>query len=133
MVHMRLNRHTFLSPFQHIWQYLLAEPCTGLFLCFFQPNRCGTEYEQQGVLKRIVLMLRLALPLFLLTYPFAVALQVLLSDCLFSCHTTASSSVSIGILLFIVQATALGIGCSMVAGLLGDTGLGVVLGVALGM
>jgi len=133
MVHMRLDYHTLLSTFQRIWRYLLAEPCTWLFLCFFQPTRFSTEYEQQGFLKRSVLMLRLALPLFLLTYPFSVALQALLTGCFLSCNSTASSSISIDVPLYMVQAAALGIGCGMVAGVLGDIGLGIVSGAALGM
>ena len=130
---MRVDKQAPLSPLQHIWQYALAVPCTWLFLCFFQPYRFSTEYEQQSILKRFVLMLRLALPLFLLIYPCAVALQALLSGCFLSCHSAESVSANSGILLFAVQASALGIGCGIIAGILGDTGLGIVLGTALGV
>jgi uncharacterized protein len=133
MVRMRLDWHTLLSTFQHTWQYLLAEPCTWLFFCFFQPTRFGTEYEQKGLLKRFVFMLRLALPLFLLTYPFAVALQLLFTGCFLSCNSIGISSIGIDRMLLMVQATILGIGCGIVAGVVGDVGLGIVLSVALGM
>src|SRR5437867_12540428 len=133
MMHLRLNWHALLSTFQHIWRYLLAEPYTWLFFCFFQPTRFGTEYEQQSFLKRIVLIFRLALPLFLLSYPFAVAQQLLLSNCFPSCNSIDLSSITMNVLLLMVQATALGIGCGMVAGMLGDIGLGIVLSIALGM
>ena len=70
-------------------------------------------------------MFRLILPLFLLSYPFAVALQALLSGCFLSCKSN--------MLLFMIQATALGIGGGMVAGVLGDVGLDIVLSIALGI
>jgi uncharacterized protein len=133
MVRMKLGQHTLLSAFQHILRYLVAEPYTWLFFCFFQPARFRTEYEQQGYLKRTILILRLILPLFLLSYPFAVAVQVLLSGCFLSCNFTESSSIRMNLLLFTGQATVLGIGSGMVAGVLGDIGLGIVLSIALGI
>jgi hypothetical protein len=133
MVRIRLDWQMLLSTFQHTWHYLLAEPSTWLFFCFFQPKRFCTEYEQQGLLKRFVLMLRLALPLLLFTYPFTVALQMLLTGCFLSCNSVVSSSIGIDGLLLMFQATVFGIGCGIVAGVVGDVGLGIILSVALGM
>lgn len=110
---------------KQVWHYVLAEPFTWLFYCFFQPTYFRTRYEQQGFLRRVVLMFRLILPLFLLSYPFAVALQALLSGCFLSCKSN--------MLLFMFQTTALGVGCGMVAGVLGDVGLDIALSIALGI
>ncbi|HYU77085.1 MAG TPA: hypothetical protein VEL31_30820, partial [Ktedonobacteraceae bacterium] len=130
---MKFGQHTLLSACQHIWRYLVAEPYTWLFFCFFQPARFRTEYEQQGFLKRTVLILRLVLPLYLLSYPLAIAVQVLLSGCFLSCNFIRTPSIGMNMLLFIYQATALGIWCGVVAGILGDIGSGIVLSVALGI
>jgi hypothetical protein len=130
---MRLGRHTIPTTFQHTWQYLLAEPCTWLFICFFQPNRFRTECERQGLVNRFVFMLRLALPLFLFTLPFAVALQMLLTGCFLACTSVGSSPIRIDGLLLTVQATVFGIACGIVAGVVGDAGLGIILSMALGM
>jgi uncharacterized protein len=133
MARMRLDRPTLLSTLQNIWENLLAEPCAWLFLCFFQPNRFGTEYEQQGLSKRVVFMMRLVLPLLLLTFPFAVALEWLFTGCIFSCNAIGSSTIGMNRLLLVIQPTILGIGCGIVAGIIGDVGLGIILSVALGM
>src|SRR5205807_2603837 len=128
MGHMRVIQHTLFSILQRSWQYLLAVPCTCLFLCFFQPNRFEMEYERQRFLKRIALLLRLGLLLFFLTYPFTMAFQLLFNGCPLSC-----SAAGINSLLFTAQAVALGVGCGIVAGMLGDIGLGIIFAIALGM
>jgi hypothetical protein len=133
MVRLKFGQQTFFSAFQPTWRYLVAEPYTWLFFCFFQPARFRTAYEQQGFWKRTVLILRLILPLFLLAYPLAVAVQVLLSGCLLSCNGIETSSISMPMLLLIGQATALGIGSGLVVGVLGDMELGMVLSMALGI
>ncbi|HXZ06081.1 MAG TPA: hypothetical protein VEH81_14700 [Ktedonobacteraceae bacterium] len=133
MVRIRLGQHTILSTLRNTWQFLIVAPYTWLFICFFQPNRFSTEYERQGLFKRFVLMLRLALPVFIFTLPFAVALQFLLSSCFLTCNSAGSSSLNLDILLSMVQATVFGIACGIVAGVVGDVGLGIILGVALGI
>ena len=133
MVRMRLDWHTLLSTFQHTGQYLLAEPCTWLFYCFFQPARFGAEYERQALLKRFLFLLRLALPLFLFTFPLTLALHLLLTGCFLTCTSTGSSSIGIETLFLMVQATFFGIGCGIIAGVIGDVGLGIILSLALGM
>src|SRR6266487_3357091 len=58
------------------WQYLFIEPFIWLFYCFFQPARFRREVEIRDLSKRIVPMLRLALPLFLISYPFAFLMRL---------------------------------------------------------
>src|SRR5436309_4532151 len=115
MAHMKLSWHTLHSITQRIWQYLLVEPSHWLFVCFFQPARFRREFEHQAFLKRILFMFRLALPLFLLSYPFALTVQVLLSDSFLSRKSFEFSSIP-QYLLSTIQATTLGIGCGILAG-----------------
>ncbi len=57
---------------QRAWHYVLIEPYVWLFYSFFQPSRFKREYESKGLLHRMITMLRLALPMFLLSYPLAL-------------------------------------------------------------
>lgn len=109
------------------------EPYTWLFFCFIQPANFRMKYEQQGFLRRAALLFRLILPLFILSYPLALALQVLLPICFLSCTPFDVSTIGMSALLPMAQETALGIGCGIVAGLLGDIGLGIVVSIALGV
>src|SRR5260370_19012063 len=59
------------------WQYALSEPCTWLFYCFFQPTRFKRECESKDFLQRTISMLRLALPMFLCSYPLALGVQII--------------------------------------------------------
>src|SRR5438105_9050857 len=101
MVRISVIQHTLFSILQRSWQYLLAEPGTCLFVCFFQPNHFEMEYERQVFLKRIALLLRLALLLFFLTYPFTMVFQLLFNGCPLSC-----SSAEVNMLLFTAQSSA---------------------------
>jgi hypothetical protein len=58
-----------MNYIQQSWRYVLTEPFTWLFYAFFQPARFKREYESKGIVNRTIAMLRLALPLFLCTYP----------------------------------------------------------------
>src|SRR3989442_358483 len=120
MMRMKVYQHSLLPILQHIWRYLLAEPYSWLFLCFFQPARFEREYGQRRFWQRIAFLFRLILPLFLLSYSFSVAVQVLLPSCLFSCTSFEAPLVGLHVLLPAVQATVLGIACGMVIGFLGD-------------
>src|SRR6266516_6700305 len=62
---------------KHTWHYVLVEPFFWLFYCFFQPIRFKNEFEAKSFWQRIVPMLRLALPIFLLSYPLAFAIQAI--------------------------------------------------------
>ncbi len=66
-----------MKPLKRTWQYVLVEPCTWLFYCFFQPARFRRECESRGFLSRMVSMFRLALPMFLSSYPLALVVQII--------------------------------------------------------
>lgn len=66
-----------MSYIRRTWHYIFTEPFTWLFYSFFQPARFKREHETKGLVKRMVSMLRLALPMFLCTYPLALLLHLL--------------------------------------------------------
>src|SRR5437763_3019963 len=66
-----------MNYMKRAWRYILMEPCSWLFYCFFQPARFKRECESKEFLKRMISMLRLALPMFLCSYPLAIILQIL--------------------------------------------------------
>src|SRR5207248_8298851 len=66
-----------MKHMRRVWRYVLAEPFMWLFYCFFQPGRFKRECESKDFLKRMISMLRLALPMFLYTYPLALGVQLL--------------------------------------------------------
>jgi uncharacterized protein len=59
------------------WHYVFTEPCKWLFYCFFQPTKFKRECESKDFLKRTISMHRLALPMFLCSYPLALGLQII--------------------------------------------------------
>src|SRR5579859_6924314 len=59
------------------WHYVLIEPLTWIFYAFFQPARFEREYRQGRFVQRIVMMLRLALPVFLVSYPLILVVNAL--------------------------------------------------------
>src|SRR6266700_1003952 len=62
---------------QRAWHYVFIEPCTWLFYSFFQPSRFKREYESRCLLHRTIAMLRLGLPMFLLSYPLALLVYII--------------------------------------------------------
>ncbi len=110
------------------WHYVLAEPFTWLFYCFFQPARFRREFEVQSFWKRIGLMLRLALPIFLVSYPLALVVQAILAS------SFPAIEVPVNIFTFLLTtawATVFGVGWGIVGGIVGDIKLGIILGIAL--
>ncbi len=104
------------------WHYVLAEPFIWLFYCFFQPGRFKREFEVQSLWRRIGLMIRLALPIFLVSYPLALVVQALASR---------PPANIFSFLITTAWATVLGVGWGIVGGVLGDIRLGIILGAAL--
>src|SRR6266487_1270541 len=111
------------------WHYVLSEPFVWLFYCFFQPTRFNNEFEVQSLWNRIVPMFRLALPMFLLSYPFAFVVQVILSS------RFSSSGREFNILSFLLTvawitiiSVAWGTIGGIIGGILGDIRLGIILG-----
>jgi len=66
-----------MTQLQRVWNMLATEPCTWIFYCFFQPTRFRKEWEIQDVRKRVLPMLRLILPMVLISFALSVALALL--------------------------------------------------------
>src|SRR2546429_752055 len=71
-----------LQPYlQPVWHYFLGEPFTWLFYCFFQPRRFSREFDFLSNLdffKHFKPLLRLLLPMFLISYPLALIIRVII-------------------------------------------------------
>ena len=57
-------------------QYFIIEPFYWLCRCFFQPARFQKDFAQIPPARRIKLMVRLFLPMFLCTYPLALLIRI---------------------------------------------------------
>jgi hypothetical protein len=64
---------------QHLYRYLLCEPYSWLFSYCFQPARFEREMEPRAIKKRIVLMMRLSVPM--LSIVFLVSLLLRMGLC----------------------------------------------------
>src|ERR1019366_2400938 len=64
-----------MEELKRLGRYLIIEPFYWLFCCFFQPARFQKDFTQIALLKRIVMMGRLLLPMFLCTYPLAMLIR----------------------------------------------------------
>src|SRR6266571_8858909 len=125
-----------MKQMKRSWHHLLDEPFTWIFYCFFQPAKFTREFEVQGFSKRIVPMLRLALPMFLISYLFVLAARGILIaislvqypdavDFLLSTAGYTVLSIVFGMVVGIVFGMVIGIVFAMVVGIV----LGMVVGV----
>ena len=114
--------------------YLLVEPFTWLFYCFFQPAKFHMLLDSKGVLYRAIPLLRLVLPLFLVTYPlvFLVRLGLLSTTyCCLSLNGLLAYPTISALLLITLEATALGLLVYLISGIIGGIALGVAIGITL--
>src|SRR5258706_4815913 len=126
---------------RRIWLFLVVEPFGWIFYCFFQPVRFNKDFEGESFLGRIGTMLRLTLPLFLISYPIAIVVQTglctsfpALSNNCYSHQGSFLLTLNVGnFLLATAWATIIGIGWGIAGGVVGSIALGVVLALALGM
>jgi uncharacterized protein len=122
---------------QQAWHYVLAEPFIWLIYCFFQPARFKRDFEVQSLWKRFVPMLRLALPIFLVSYLLALVLQAfafVVQATLVSGFQTGRPPVNIfNFLLNTAWATVLAVGLGTVGGILAGIAAGISVGIVLGM
>lgn len=122
-----------MMDLHHAWHYWLAEPFSRIFYIFFQPQRFIREFETQSsrLLQRFVLMLRLIIPMFLVSYPLALVGQTVLipfhlvSPDTFGILLSATVGVTVGIIL--------GIAVSIILGIVGSIPGGIILGIAFGI
>jgi hypothetical protein len=117
-----------------IWNYMLVEPFFWLLYCFFQPIRFKNEFKVQYFWQRIVPMLRLILPIFLLSYPLAFAIQAIFLNS----FSFRGLSMQPDVILFFrttawvtVISVGLGTAAGIIGGIVGDISLGIILGTAL--
>jgi len=57
-----------MKPIERTWHYFLVDPFTWLFYYFCQPTNFPREFETEDFAKRIIPMLRLAMPIFIVSY-----------------------------------------------------------------
>jgi len=112
------------------WRYLIIQPATQVFYCLFQPARFANELEPGEFAKRINSMFRFVLLLFIIDYPLALVLQIIIYNVII--HQKIRVALA-DFLITTVWTTALGIGWGIVCGAIGNIRLGLALGVALGI
>src|SRR6267154_2146937 len=61
------------------WYFLLQEPFIWLFYYLFQPKRFRRDIEAEGLVNRFIVMLRLALPMFLCSFPITLITRLVLN------------------------------------------------------
>ncbi len=61
----------------HVWNYLFGEPFRWLLYYFFQPDRFKREIEIKDFSIRIRFLMRLIIPMFLVSYPVALVLPII--------------------------------------------------------
>jgi hypothetical protein len=65
-----------MGALKRLGHYFIIEPFYWLFYCFFQPARFQKDFTQIAPLKRMAMMSRLLLPMFLCTYPPAMLIRI---------------------------------------------------------
>src|SRR5712692_4364997 len=120
---------------KQIWHYLLGAPFTWLFYCFFQPARFRSQFEGNRPWNRLAMLLRLALSLFLVSYPFAFLVQLILTSNFPASRLSGEELTTLGLLLSTGWTAVInvlwGIGAGMAGGIAGDIRLGIILGIAI--
>jgi uncharacterized protein len=122
------------------WHYWLAEPFTWICYTFFQPQRFARETEREFEIlysrfsQRVVSILRLIIPLFLVCYSLALASQValipfhLLSPDPFRLLLAIPGGIACGIIIGFAVGLALGFAVGFIA----DLAFGIAVGLAFG-
>jgi AAA ATPase domain len=67
-----------MQQVKRAWQFLLQEPFTWIFYYLFQPTKFRRDIAAQDRGHRLVIMLRLALPMFLCCFPMVLVTRILL-------------------------------------------------------
>ena len=126
---------------KRIWHYILLEPLTWIFYCFFQPRRFQSEFETKGFSKRIVPMLRLALPIFIISFPVAFisrgSLCALFPELEANCFSinefSVPNTIGASLLLSMAWSTILGIVWGIMWGIGGRIIVGIQMGIVGGI
>ena len=117
------------------WHYMFAEPFTWLFYCFFQPERFKRDYEETGFSRRMLLMFRFIIPMFLCSYSLALVVHVILlavfPELYLSRGVFVQNANTMSILFDTTLATVLGLTGGIVAGILFGLAVGLTFGLAI--
>jgi AAA domain len=109
-------------------RYFLSEPFTWIIYCYFQPLKFKAKVEAESFRQRTVIMARLLLPMFLLTYPLALLLHICLNPSQFT-NIISFGPVSLGVTLaIIIGSVAFGLATVVEFGLM----MGLAMGIAAG-
>ncbi len=130
-----------MQQMKKVWCYLVSEPFTWIFFCFFQPAKFSREYKSIDSVTRIISMLRLAFPLFLVSYALALTVSIAmqyafpkLGPVCLSCNGAVVLGPNVALfLLGTAWATVLGILFGMALGVGWDIAWGITIGCAVGI
>ncbi len=113
---------------KRVWEYLIVEPFTWIFYCFFQPATFAREFEINSPWKRIVPMLRLAMLAFLVSYPLGIAERFIL----LKLSLVPNSSIT-SILFFTSIYILIGIAVGLAQGIAVNIAWGIIISIAGGI
>lgn len=111
---------------------IFGEPFIWFFYWSFQPRGFRREFERGSLLERIVPLLRLLIPIFLIAYPCVLAVRISIRVLL-----AVNSPNMVSFLLLVTLATLIGLAIGLVGGLpfglAGSIGLGLAGAIGLGL
>jgi hypothetical protein len=111
-----------------VWHYVWEEPFSWIRDCFFQPAKFNREFGNNKLIQRSILMLRLALPIFLISYPFGIVARAIF----IALHFISFSGI-IGFLLTPITGIAIGIAIGITGGIAGIIAESILEGLAFGI
>jgi uncharacterized protein len=107
-----------MEQIKRTWHYLLVEPFKWLIYYFFQPDKFHSEFEIKGSSK-----LRLVLPLFFVSYPLSLVIQITFI------HSSPNlSATAVGTILGIAVGIGWDIAVNIPVGIVGSIWIGIWLG-----
>src|SRR5438067_6795198 len=119
------------------WHYMFAEPFTWLFYCYFQPERFKRDYEVTGFSRRMLLMFRFIIPMFLCSYSLALVVHIILlavfPELYHSRGVFVQNANTMSILFDTAFAIVLGLAGGIIAGILFGLAVGLTFGVAISL
>jgi hypothetical protein len=124
-----------MDRLKNTWQNMLAEPFTWIFYCFFQPARFKREFEGKDSARRLVVLLRLVLPMFLCAFLLALLLDtvvLLVLAKIYPCEVFCAISLYQFVKTSTVLAIILGILAGVLIGVVVDIAGGIAVGIAWG-
>ena len=122
-----------MTNLQHAWHYFISEPFTWIFYVFFQPDRFTREVEARypGIGRRVMPMLKLIVPIFLLDCLIGLPLALMLGILFFPPHFFSHhiSFFISRIEISIIVCFAFGILCGIIYSIAASIGSGIAAGI----